>query len=66
MSFRSIGVIGAGSWGTALALVLQDNALPVTIWGNNAPHIMEMRKSGENAAYLPGVKLPSALRLTTE
>ena len=59
-----IAVIGAGSWGTALALVLHGNGLPVTIWGHDAAHIAEMRASGENAAYLPGVKLPSSLALT--
>jgi glycerol-3-phosphate dehydrogenase (NAD(P)+) len=64
MSFASIGVIGSGSWGTALGMLLRDNDLPVTIWGNDAAHIAEMRASGENARYLPGVKLPAGLTLT--
>ena len=66
MSFRSVGVIGAGSWGTALSLVLLGNGIPVTIWGNNAAHIEEMRKSRKNAAYLPGIALPESLRLTDD
>jgi glycerol-3-phosphate dehydrogenase (NAD(P)+) len=66
VSFSSVGVIGAGSWGTALAALLQGNGLPVTIWGNNAPHIAEMEKSRENAAYLPGVPLPTGIRFTSE
>jgi glycerol-3-phosphate dehydrogenase (NAD(P)+) len=64
LSFTSVGVIGAGSWGTALALLLHGNGLPVTIWGNNAPHIAEMRETQENKAYLPGVALPATLGLT--
>ena len=66
MSFQSIGVIGAGSWGTALALLLHGNGYQVTIWGNNGPHIAEMRKSRENTTYLPGIPLPESLRLTDE
>jgi glycerol-3-phosphate dehydrogenase (NAD(P)+) len=65
VSFTSVGVIGAGSWGTALALVLHGNGLAVTIWGHNAPHIAEMQESRRNAAYLPGARIPEDLRLTS-
>lgn len=64
MSFSSVGVIGSGSWGTALALVLHHNGLRVTIWGNNAAHIAEMRRTRRNAAYLPSIQLPESLGLT--
>jgi glycerol-3-phosphate dehydrogenase len=33
MSFSQAGIVGAGSWGTALALLLHENGLPVTLWG---------------------------------
>lgn len=66
MSFRHAGVIGAGSWGTALALVLHGNGLRTTIWGHDAAHIAEMRACGENTAYLPGVKLPPTLGLADQ
>jgi glycerol-3-phosphate dehydrogenase (NAD(P)+) len=66
MSFQNVGVIGAGSWGTALALVLHGNGLPVTIWGHDARHIGEMSSARENRAYLPGVALPESLRLTAD
>lgn len=64
MTFSSVGVIGSGSWGTALALVLHGNGLRVLVWGNNPPHIAEMRKFRANASYLPGVALPETLGLT--
>ena len=47
MSFQHAGVIGAGSWGTALALVLHGNGLRATIWGHDAAHIADMRNRGE-------------------
>lgn len=65
MKFEHIGVLGAGSWGTALALLLHGNGAPVTIWGHDANHIGEMRRSRENHAYLPGVALPETLGLTS-
>lgn len=64
MSFRSIGVIGAGSWGTALALVLHGNGYHVTIWGNNAAHISELRNQRQNLPYLPGIEIPDAITFT--
>ena len=66
MSFQHAGVIGAGSWGTALALVLHGNGLRTTIWGHDAAHIADMRTRGENNAYLPGIKLPPTLGLADQ
>ncbi len=66
MSFQNVGIVGAGSWGTALAFPLLANRLPVTIWGHDAGHIARMVAARENAAYLPGVALPEELRLTHE
>ena len=60
MSFASAGVIGSGSWGTALGLLLHENGLPVTIWGHDPAHLARMRASRENADYLPGIPLPPA------
>lgn len=64
MSFEHAGVIGAGSWGTALALVLHQNRRRVTVWGHDAAHIAQVGSAGENAAYLPGVALPPEIRFT--
>ncbi|MEI9897403.1 MAG: NAD(P)H-dependent glycerol-3-phosphate dehydrogenase [Chthoniobacter sp.] len=66
MSFRRVGIIGAGSWGTALAAVLDANRLPVLIWGHDAEHIARVNATHENAAYLPGYRLPDSFRFTTE
>lgn len=66
MSFQNIGIIGAGSWGTALAFPLLANDLPVLIWGHNAEHIAQVTETRENTGYLPGVALPKALRFTAD
>jgi glycerol-3-phosphate dehydrogenase (NAD(P)+) len=64
--FQHVGIIGAGSWGTALGLVLQENGLPVTIWGHDAEHTALVQREHANSAYLPGVELPVDLRFTAE
>jgi glycerol-3-phosphate dehydrogenase (NAD(P)+) len=66
MTFQHVGIIGAGSWGTALAVLLHENRLPITIWGHNEAHIAQVAATRENSAYLPGVALPETLRFTTE
>ena len=66
MSFQNVGIVGAGSWGTALAIPLLANQLPVTIWGHAAEHIGRVAAARENAAYLPGVTLPEELGFTHE
>lgn len=58
---EKVAVIGAGSWGTALALVLGDNGHEVRLWGHNAAHIQEINKTRMNNKYLPGVKLPDSI-----
>ena len=66
MSFQHVGIVGAGSWGTALAVLLQENRFPVTVWGHDAAHIASIAARHENSAYLPGIRLPETLRLTAE
>jgi len=65
MSFRHVGIIGAGSWGTALAAVLDANRLPALIWGHDAEHIARVTATRENSTYLPGYHLPDSFRFTT-
>jgi len=65
MSFRNVGIIGAGSWGTALAAVLEASRLPVLIWGHDASHIAKVTATRENLPYLPGYRLPESFRFTT-
>ncbi len=59
--FRKIAILGAGSWGTALAVWLAGRGWPVLLWGHDPAPIARMRESGRNDAYLPGVPLPPAI-----
>jgi glycerol-3-phosphate dehydrogenase (NAD(P)+) len=52
-----VAVLGAGSWGTALAMQLARNGLQVRLWGHEADHIERLRELRENTDYLPGFKL---------
>ena len=61
---KKIGVIGAGSFGTALAMVLAGKGHQVTVWARKSEQIEEMKMTGENSHYLPGVKLPTEIEFT--
>ncbi len=54
---KRVAVIGAGSWGTAIATALAVNGHEVRLWGRNADMMSEMQDSRENSKYLPDVKL---------
>jgi glycerol-3-phosphate dehydrogenase (NAD(P)+) len=58
-------VIGAGSWGTALARVLADKGEHVVLWGRDPGHTDEIQRTRQNARYLPGVDLPRNLEATS-
>jgi glycerol-3-phosphate dehydrogenase (NAD(P)+) len=57
----SIAVIGAGSWGTALALAFARGGRDVRMWGRDATHVEEMAAERENRRYLPGATFPENL-----
>ena len=59
-------VIGAGSWGTSLAILLARKGEQVSLWGHEPEHIEELKKNRENTTFLPGFKLPAALALTSD
>lgn len=59
-------VLGAGSWGTALAIQLMRNGAPVTLWGHNPDHVSSIIAQGSNERYLPGIKLPKGLKLEAD
>ena len=61
-----ISVIGAGSWGTALAVVLQTNGHDVTIWSIDENEIAMLKKEREHKNKLPGVKIDESIALTTD
>lgn len=60
-----IGVIGAGSWGTALAVTLSAKGHDVKIWDINGEHVSELSANRENKRYLPGVSFPDNLNPCT-
>ena len=55
---EQITVVGAGSWGTALAIVLADNGHRVKLWGHRPELINEINSTRRNEKYLPGIDLP--------
>lgn len=57
----SVLVLGAGSWGTALASLLSRNGHQVTLWGRDQDAMVAMQSSRENARYLPGIALPESM-----
>ncbi|MBI5505475.1 MAG: NAD(P)-dependent glycerol-3-phosphate dehydrogenase [Deltaproteobacteria bacterium] len=59
-------VIGAGSWGTALAGILADKAYDVVLWSRGAEVADAINLHHENRAYLPGTQLPVALRASAD
>lgn len=59
-----IGVVGAGAFGTALAITLAETGQPVVLWARSADHARDMREKRLNSAYLPGARLPDALTPT--
>lgn len=60
-----VGVVGAGAWGTALALAAHRAGCAVTLWGRDAGLMDEMRSMRENTRYLPQISLPSDLHFTS-
>jgi len=58
-----VAVLGAGSWGTTLALLLSRRGMDVTLWGRDGVQIEAMRVARENKRYLPGVPLPASMGL---
>jgi glycerol-3-phosphate dehydrogenase (NAD(P)+) len=62
-----IAVIGAGAWGTALAIALaRDAAHSVSLWARNPAQCAEMRQARENVRYLPGQVFPETLALSDD
>lgn len=63
---KTIGIVGAGSWGTALAVLLANNGHDVTVWSYNSSEVLELSHSFENKRKLPGVIIPSSVSFTDD
>ncbi len=61
-----VAVLGAGAWGTALALAFVRTGCRVVLWGRDAGAMHAMAASRENVARLPGVPLPAAIAITDD
>ncbi len=62
---KKVAVIGAGSWGTAIAFVLADNGHHTTLWARRKEQVKEINEQSTNERYLPNVSLPTSLRATS-
>ncbi|MDH5648624.1 MAG: NAD(P)-dependent glycerol-3-phosphate dehydrogenase [Gammaproteobacteria bacterium] len=62
-SANHIAVLGAGSWGTALALLLAGNGFSVTLWGRDSARMARMAHERTNTVYLPGFPFPDSLAI---
>ncbi len=63
---KRVTVLGGGSWGTTLALVLHDNGHQVAIWEFDSEQVKAVRNDGENRKFLPGVPLPASIEITDD
>ncbi|GAB4254660.1 MAG: NAD(P)H-dependent glycerol-3-phosphate dehydrogenase [Methylomicrobium sp.] len=62
----AISVLGAGSWGTALAIQAARNGCRTLLWGHDPKHIQTLAADRSNARYLPDFKLPETLFITSD
>ena len=61
-----IGVLGAGSWGTALAILLHDNGHDVTVWSIHEEEVEALNTTRRHERKLPGVEIPEGILFTTD
>ena len=62
----TVSVLGAGSWGTALALLLARNGHATTLWGHDPRHMAALAQERRNQRYLPGAPFPDTLAVTAD
>jgi glycerol-3-phosphate dehydrogenase (NAD(P)+) len=63
---KRVTVLGGGSWGTTLALVLHDNGHQVVTWEFDPEQVETVMNDGENRKFLPGVPLPASIEITND
>lgn len=65
MTQQPIAVLGSGSWGTALAVLLAYHGQPTVLWGRDSLQVAKMRKARRNARFLPDTAFPASLTVTS-
>src|ERR1700687_1240785 len=65
-SAEPMTVIGAGSWGTALAIQLAREGHPTQLWGRDGAQLDAMRRARRNVRYLPDAGFPGALQIPND
>ncbi len=60
-SRTAVSILGAGSWGTALAMLLARNGVSVRLWDRDTAHIAALNTARANERYLPGIPLPDGI-----
>jgi len=61
----SVGVIGSGAWGTTLAFLLAKKGIATTLWDHRPERAMDMQRQRENVVFLPGIRFPALLQVTS-
>jgi len=61
-----IAVLGAGSWGTTLAVLLAENSHAVSLWSYREEDAARIRATGENSSFLPGIRIPEHVIVTSD
>ena len=61
-----VGILGAGSWGTALAVHLSSKNLPVYLWDHDLDHINMLKNDHTNMKHLPKINFPQSLNISTD
>lgn len=66
MSIERTAIVGAGGWGTALAVLWAKRGNAVTLWGHNPNRAAHLRETRENVDYLPGITIPESIHVTSD
>lgn len=66
MKLEKRAILGAGGWGTALSILWATGDGETLLWGHDADRVGRLRETRENSDYLPGVKLPESIGLTSD
>src|SRR5262249_19909666 len=65
-AYDHVGVVGAGAWGTALAMVAARDGRPVSLWAREEDVVASVGERRENTRFLPGISLPPSISATAD